>query len=131
MTLSISSIPLKPLNGIGIFLDLLLFSVRFKALYKVCKIIVDFPLPETPVTQVKLPNGIFKFTFFKLFPDALSIYKYLPFFADLLFFGTDIKLLFDKYLPVILLLFFFISSHVPCAITLPPLFPASGPRSII
>ena len=56
------SVPLNPLKGFGIFLDLLLFKVKFKALYKVCKISVDLPLPETPVTQVKLPKGIFKFT---------------------------------------------------------------------
>ena len=61
--LSTNSVPLKPLNGFGIFLDLLLFNVRFKALYKVCNIRVDFPLPETPVTHVKLPKGIFKFYF--------------------------------------------------------------------
>ena len=57
--LSTNSVPLKPLKGLGIFLDLLLFNVRFKALYKVCNTRVDFPLPDTPVTQVKLPNGIF------------------------------------------------------------------------
>ena len=45
--------------ALGIFLDLLLFKVKFKALYKVCNIKVDFPLPETPVTQVKVPNGYF------------------------------------------------------------------------
>ena len=33
--LSISSVPLKPLNGFGIFLDLLLLSVRLSALYNV------------------------------------------------------------------------------------------------
>ena len=36
------------------------------ALYKVCKIKVDLPLPETPVTQVKVPTGIFKWTFFNV-----------------------------------------------------------------
>ena len=76
--------PLKFLNGLGIFLDLLLFNVRFKALYKVCKIKVDLPLPETPVTHVKLPKGIFKLTLFKLFPVAPEISKNLPFFANLL-----------------------------------------------
>ena len=43
-----------------------------------CNIKVDFPLPETPVTQVKVPNGIFRSTFCKLFPVAPSICKYLP-----------------------------------------------------
>ena len=48
---------------------------------------VDLPEPETPVTQVKLPKGIFKFTLFKIFPVAQVISKSLPFFASLLFFG--------------------------------------------
>ena len=96
ITLSINSIPLKFLNGLGIFLDLLLFKVRFKALYKVCKIRVDLPLPDTPVTQVKLPNGSLRFIFFKLFPVAPLISKNRPFLASLLFFCIGIKYLFDK-----------------------------------
>ena len=84
------------MNDFGIFLDLLLFNIKFKALYKVCKTKVDFPLPDTPVIQVKVPKGIFKFTFFKLFPQAPVISKNLPFFADLLFFGTEINFLPDK-----------------------------------
>ena len=52
--------------------------------------IVDFPLPDTPVTQVKVPIGIFKLTFCKLFPLAPKISKNLPFFASLLFFGIGI-----------------------------------------
>ena len=129
--LSTSSMPLKVLNGIGIFLDLLLFKLKFKALYKVWSIKVDFPLPETPVTHVKQPKGIFKFTFFKLFPVAPPNCKNLPFLASLLFFGSAINFLLDKYFPVILSSFLIISSKLPCATTLPPLFPASGPKSII
>ena len=49
------------------------------------KIKVDLPLPETPVTHVNVPTGIFKFTFFKLFPLAPLISIKRPFFADLLF----------------------------------------------
>ena len=30
----------------------------------------DFPLPETPVTQVNVPNGILQFTFLRLCPVA-------------------------------------------------------------
>jgi len=93
ITLSISSVPLKPLNGFGIFLDLLLFKVRFKALYKVCNINVDLPLPDTPVTHVKVPNGIFKLTFFKLFPVAPLISRNLPFLAKRLFGGIEINFL--------------------------------------
>ena len=100
--LSISSVPLKPLNGFGIFLDLLLFKVKFNALYKVCNTNVDLPLPDTPVTQVRLPNGIFKFTLSKLFPDAPVISKNLPFLANRLFFGISIFNLFERYFPVIL-----------------------------
>jgi hypothetical protein len=54
------------------------------------------PLPETPVTQVNVPNGIFKFTFCKLFPVAPIISKNLPFFAGLLFRGIKIFFFFDK-----------------------------------
>ena len=57
---------------------------------------VDFPLPETPVTQVNVPTGIFKLTFFKLFPLAPLISINLPFFADLLFFGIGINFLPDN-----------------------------------
>ena len=85
--MSINSVPLKPLKGFGILRDLLLLSVKFKALYKVCKINVDLPLPETPVTHVKLPRGILRFTLLRLFPDAPLISKNLPFFANLLVLG--------------------------------------------
>ena len=91
ITLSINSVPLKPLNGFGILRDLLLFKVKLRALYKVCNIKVDFPLPETPVTHVKLPNGIFRLTLFKLFPVAPLISRNRPFFAKRLFFGTEIN----------------------------------------
>ena len=77
--LSINSVPLNPLKGFGIFRDLLLFKVKFNALYKVWRTSVDLPLPETPVTQVRLPKGIFKFTLSKLFPDAPVISRNLPF----------------------------------------------------
>ena len=101
------------MNGFGIFLDLLLFKVRLRALYNVCKTSVDLPLPETPVTQVRLPSGIFRFTLLRLLPDAPVISKNLPFFASLLFLGTSILNLFDKYFPVILSLLAVISFIVP------------------
>ena len=62
-------------------------SVKFRALYKVCKINVDLPLPETPVTHVKLPKGILRLTFLRLFPEAPLISKNLPYFANLLVLG--------------------------------------------
>ena len=51
---------------------------------------MDFPLPETPVTQVKLPVGILRLTLFKLFPLAPFISTNLPFFASLLADGISI-----------------------------------------
>ena len=39
-------------------------------LYKTSFIRVDFPDPETPVTQLNTPSGILTFTSFKLFCDA-------------------------------------------------------------
>ena len=62
--LSINSVPLNPVKDLGTFLLLFLLSIKLKALYKVCKIKVDFPLPETPVTQVNVPTGILKLTFY-------------------------------------------------------------------
>ena len=61
-----------------------------------CNIKVDFPLPETPVTQVKVPTGIFRLTFFRLFPLAPLISINLPFFANLRFLGTAIYFFPDK-----------------------------------
>ena len=82
-----------------------MLSVKFKAWYNVCNINVDFPLPETPVMQVKLPVGILRFTLFKLFPVAPLISTNLPFLARRLFFGISIIFLFERYWPVILFLF--------------------------
>ena len=58
---------------------------------------VDLPLPETPVTQVKLPVGILRFTLLRLFPLAPLISTNLPFFASLLVLGISIDFLLDKY----------------------------------
>ena len=54
---------------------------------------VDLPLPETPVTQVKLPVGILRLTLFKLFPLAPLISTNLPFLASLLVLGISIYFL--------------------------------------
>ena len=94
--LSISSVPLNPVNALGTLRLLFLLSIKLKALYKVCKIRVDFPLPETPVTHVNVPTGIFRLTFFKLLPLAPLISINLPFFADLLFLGIGIYFLPDR-----------------------------------
>ena len=81
---------------------MLLFKVRFRALYNVCRTSVDLPLPETPVTHVKLPRGIFRLTLSKLFPVAPVISRNLPFFANLLLVGMLIFSLLERYFPVIL-----------------------------
>ena len=88
--------PLNPVKALGTFLLLFLFNIKLKALYNVCKINVDLPLPDTPVTQVNVPTGIFKLTFFKLFPLAPLISINLPFFAVLLFLGIGINFFPDK-----------------------------------
>ena len=48
------------------------------------------PLPDTPVTQVKLPVGIRRFTLLRLLPLAPLISTNLPFLANLLVFGISI-----------------------------------------
>ena len=108
MILSISSTPLYPLKAFGTFLALL-FNVKLSAWYNVWSIKVDLPLPETPVTHVKLPTGILRLTLFKLLPLAPLISTNLPFVANLLVLGISINLLCDKYCPVIIFLFFKIS----------------------
>ena len=88
--------PLNPVKALGTLRLLFLFNIKLKALYKVCSIKVDLPLPDTPVTHVNVPTGIFKFTFFKLFPLAPIISINLPFLACLLFFGIGINFFPDK-----------------------------------
>ena len=92
---------------------------------------VDFPLPETPVTQVSVPKGISQLIFFKLLPAALITFKNEPLSAFLLLLGTDTFSFPERYWPVMLFLFFLIFFTGPSAITFPPSFPAAGPRSIM
>ena len=92
---------------------------------------VDFPEPETPVTQVNTPNGNFTLIFFKLFSVAFFTSITFDFIGFLLVFGTSIFFLPLKYCPVTESLTNFTSSAVPCAITFPPCTPAPGPISII
>ena len=54
---------------------------------------VDFPDPDTPVTHVNNPTGMLTSKFFKLFEDALKIFKFLEFGFNLL---TGIEI-FSKY----------------------------------
>jgi hypothetical protein len=46
--------------------------------YNVSLISVDFPLPETPEMQAKIPNGICIETLFRLLPEAPFKTKYFP-----------------------------------------------------
>ena len=64
----------------------------------------DFPLPETPVIQVRVPSGISKSTFFKLFPEALvsEIVSPLPLRLS---FEKGIEILPLRYFDVVLLPF--------------------------
>ena len=89
----------------GAFLALL-FNVKFKAWNSVCNIKVDLPLPETPVTHVKVPVGILRFTLFRLFPLAPLISTNLPFLAKRRVLGISIVFLLARYCPVILFLSF-------------------------
>ena len=73
-----------------------MFKSKLSALKRVCKTRVDFPLPDTPVTHVRVPIGTLKLIFFKLFPLAPNISKNLPFFAVFLFLGTSINFFSDS-----------------------------------
>ena len=52
---------------------------------------MDFPLPETPVTPIILPNGNSTVTFFRLFPVQPLSFIFLP-LPFLRVFGTAISL---------------------------------------
>ena len=57
---------------------------------------VDFPLPDTPVTEINFPNGNSAVKFFRLFSFAprTTIFSLLPF---LLFLGYGTICFPDKY----------------------------------
>ena len=82
----------------GLFLDEL--SIELTDLNMVSITRVDFPPPETPVTQVKVPKGKEVVMFFKLFPEASTTSSNNP-FPFLLSLGISIFFLPDKYFPVI------------------------------
>ena len=85
------------------------------------------PLPETPVTAVNTPVGIFTSMFFKLFSLAPLIS--IKSFGLRRVSGTSILSSPRKNFAVIDLLLFFTSSTVPAATISPPLTPAYGPTS--
>ena len=86
-SLSILSKPKIFLNFPGFSFEL--YNLEATALQSISLIKLLFPLPDTPVTQVKVPSGISTSIFFKLCSSAPLIFRnfLLPF---LLFFGISI-----------------------------------------
>ena len=125
-TLSIFSKPFTFLYLPGFVFTL--YRLFATTLYSISFTSVDFPEPDTPVTQVNFPSGNLTSIFFKLFSSAPVISRYFL-FPFLLFSGTSIFSFPVKYLPVILFSFFITSSGVPAATTSPPCTPAFGPIS--
>ena len=89
---------------------------------------VDLPLPETPVTQTNLPNGISTSMSFRLFPQAPINLMPVPLPGR-----RTLSALIDfaplKYWPVNDCLFAAIICGVPQATTSPPCTPAPSPMS--
>jgi len=126
ITLSIFSSPSSFLNMPSIWLEpLILFA---SAGYKTSDNKVDFPEPETPVMQVKMPSGISTLIFFKLCSLTPFNFKNVP-FPLRRFLGIVMLIAPDRYCPVRLSLTFIICSGVPWATTFPPWTPAPGPKS--
>ena len=90
---------------------------------------VDFPLPDTPVTHVKVPNGTFKSTCCKLCPLAPLRSRFLP-FPFLLDEGTFMLSSPFKY-RVVKESLEFNSDNFPAFTISPPCTPAPGPISTI
>ena len=93
---------------------------RARVFHNVSRMRVDFPLPDTPLTQTKIPKGISTDIDCKLFPVAFLIVRSRFLLTFLLFSGTAIFLIPDKYCPVIESLALMILLGTPVAITLPP-----------
>ncbi|MNS53761.1 hypothetical protein D3C72_865260 [compost metagenome] len=89
---------------------------------------MDFPLPETPVTQIILPKGNSIETFFRLFPVAPVSFRNFP-LPSRLFDGTSIFICPLRNCAV-MVSEARISAGVPSLMISPPYFPAFGPISI-
>ena len=87
----------------------------------------DFPPPETPVTQVKVPSGILAVMFLRLFALAPITFNLRSFTTGLRVVGTAISRAPERYLPVRLPEQSMISSGGPSATIVPPCFPAPAP----
>src|SRR4029453_3420730 len=99
---------------------------------------VDFPLPETPVTQRKHPRGKEALTFLRLFSLAPRIVSQPSCSGGLLLpwsfergatrcFGTAIRARPERYSAVIERFALRISPSLPCATLSPARGPAPGP----
>ena len=89
----------------------------------------DFPLPETPVTTVKVPRGKETSMFLRLFSRAPRTVRNFPFPCRLRA-GTSMRLRPLRYCPVRELGSAMTSSGVPAETTSPPWTPAPGPMSM-
>ena len=86
--LSICSVPLILKFFSSLFNEL--FKKLFSLVYKVSITSDDLPLPETPVTHIKLPKWNATDKFFKLLVLIFDKYNNLFLLYFLLFFGTEI-----------------------------------------
>ena len=92
---------------------------------------VVLPLPDTPVTQVKVPSGMLAVTFCRLLSVAPLTVSQRPPLAggSRRTLGIGIWRKPERYWPVRLALLRITSSGVPSATTWPPCTPAPGPMS--
>ena len=71
-----------------IYLQVFGRSFRLALITVALSLIICYPaaywVSRSPVTQVNVPSGIFRFIFFRLLPVAPNISKNLPFFASLI-----------------------------------------------
>ena len=100
---------------------------------RLSRINVVFPEPDTPVTAVSRPFGIFTVNGFTvwIWSVVISILPSSNILSDSAFSRTSIDLASDKKPPILDSGSAATSVIVPCEITFPPFSPASGPISII
>ena len=105
-------------------------SRRAAALYSVSTTNVDFPPPDTPVTQVNVPKGNPALIDFRLLPRAFTTRTKRSVCTGRRSIGTSIRRRPARKSPVNDLGFADTSAGVPSATTSPPSMPAAGPMSI-
>ena len=128
MTFSKCSIPLISLCLPALFRARFSVVANFLCITSLTKLL--FPEPETPVTVVKTPTGIFTLTSFKLFSAApiISMNRSSGLRRSG---GSGMNFSPDKYFPVNDFDSLIICFGVPVATTSPPCSPARGPISMI